>query len=110
MTLRDLVAIGMFLLMFLLMGIGWYAMTLRPGRYRRPRVWVYGTTLLFVLFTVALVLLTKPSSLAEIVLLLAFGLVGSAISVLGLWIPMRQRDWVRGWDKSQSDNAGKQNR
>ncbi len=112
MTWREVLIIGAFLLIFLLVGVGWYAMTLSPGKYRRPRIWLYGVTGIFLLYTVALVLLTEPSSLASIIVVIAAGLIGSAMTVLGLWIPMRQRDWaIKRFNLQQgSDKTGKQDR
>ena len=107
MTPTVIVAFGVFFLAFLLTGIAWYAMTLNPSKYRRPRIWMYGATALFLLYTAFLALITKPSSLADIILDILFGLFGCGVTILGLWIPMLQRDWIRGWHNSQRANKTK---
>jgi len=101
------VKISDLLLVFFLVGVGWYAVTFNPEKHRRRRVWLGGVCVLFVLYTIVLVLVTQPSNLVGVVFIAGLGLFLSAISVLVLWVPLVQRDWVRGWRNSQPSGKTK---
>ena len=98
---KQVLALGVLLLAFLLVGVGWYAVTFNPEKYRRRRIWLGGVCVLFVLYTVILVLITQPSNLVGVVFIAGLSLFLSAISVLVLWAPLVQRDWVRGRQNSR---------
>jgi 4-amino-4-deoxy-L-arabinose transferase-like glycosyltransferase len=101
MTLQTGLMIGAALLLLLLLGAGYYAMTLNPRKYRRPRVWLLGTVCIFLLYTVGIVAALGRLDLGSIMAIIVFGLPASVLTALGLWVPMFQRDKIAEWHDSR---------
>lgn len=108
MTPREMLGIGVLLLMFVLLGIVWYSMTLHPDKYRHWRTWLYLTVGLFLLYIVFLLLLIGRSDLEGVLLAIIFSLFGSILTAIGMWIPMREKTWIREWlDSRRGDRKAK---
>jgi len=97
MNLQTMLIVGVVLLILFLLGIGYYAMTANPGKYRRPRIWLLGTVCLFLLYTIGIVAAVNRLDLTSIIAVIVFGLPASVLTALGLWVPLFQRDRATEW-------------
>ena len=95
MTLREILGLGTLLLLFVLLGVVWYSITLHPEKYRRRRTWLCLTACIFVLYSICILLVVGRSDLEGILQAIVFGLFGSILTAIALWIPMREKEWIR---------------
>ena len=90
---------------FVLLGVIWFGVTLRPKKYGRISIWLCLTFVLFVLYTVFILLLVAKWDLPSLIVAAIISLFGSVFTAIGIWISMREKEWIEKWFDSRSKES-----